>query len=55
MALEELAVPYLELLFKYIKENTKIAIDDRFFNGTFHRWSGDAIEMNRGELLVYAA
>ena len=46
---------YLKLLFKYIKENTKIAIDDRFFNGTFHRWSGDAIEMNRGELLVYAA
>ncbi len=46
---------YLKLLFKYIKGNTKIKIDEKFFSGSFHRWSGDAIEMNRGELLVYAA
>ena len=46
---------YLKLFFKYINENTKIDIDDKIINGSFHRWSGDAIEMNRGELLVYSA
>ena len=46
---------YLKLLFNYIKDNTKIKIDEKFFSGSFHRWSGDAIEMNRGELLVFAA
>jgi len=46
---------YLKLLFKYLIENTKIKIEDKFFDGSFDRWSGDAIEMNRGELLVYSA
>jgi len=46
---------YLKLLFKYLKENTTIEIEDKYADGLFHRWSGDAIEMNRGELLVYSA
>jgi formylmethanofuran dehydrogenase subunit C len=46
---------YLKLFFKYVKENTKFKIEEKFINGSFHRWSGDAIEMNRGELLIYSA
>ena len=46
---------YLKIFFKYLKENTKINIEDKILHGSFHRWSGDAIEMNRGELLVYSA
>ena len=44
---------YLKLLFKYLKENTKIKIDKKYIDGNFHRWSGDSVELNRGELLVY--
>jgi len=46
---------YLKLFFRYIKNKTKIKIDEKFVDGKFHRWSGDAIEMNRGELLVFSA
>jgi len=46
---------YLKLLFKYLKDNTAIKIDDKYIDGAFHRWSGDAVEMNRGELLVFSA
>jgi hypothetical protein len=46
---------YLKLLFKYLKDNTAIEIDDKYVDGVFHRWSGDAVEMNRGELLVFSA
>lgn len=46
---------YLKLLLKYLKDNTQIKIDKEFTEGSFHRWSGDAIEMNRGELLVFSA
>ncbi len=49
----EYAPVYLKLLFKYLKNKTKIKVSDNYINGFFHRWSGDAVEMNRGELLVY--
>lgn len=28
-------------------------IDDRFINGRYDRWSGDSIELNRGEILLF--
>ena len=28
-------------------------IDDRYINGRYDRWSGDSIELNRGELLIF--
>ena len=33
---------------KDVYDVTPINID-----GNFHRWSGDSVELNRGELLVY--
>ena len=32
-----------------------MAIDDRYLEGRYHRWRGDAIELSRGELLLLAA
>ena len=46
---------YLKLFFKYVKENTDFKIEDKVLGASFHRWSGDAIEMNRGELLIYSS
>jgi formylmethanofuran dehydrogenase subunit C len=31
-----------------------MAIEDSLISGVYRRWSGDAIEMNRGEILLYA-
>jgi formylmethanofuran dehydrogenase subunit C len=31
-----------------------MAIEDALVSGTYQRWSGDSIEMNRGEILLYA-
>jgi formylmethanofuran dehydrogenase subunit C len=28
-------------------------VDDRYITGRYQRWSGDAIELNRGEILLY--
>jgi formylmethanofuran dehydrogenase subunit C len=29
-----------------------LPIDDRQINGTYRRWSGDSVELNRGEILL---
>jgi len=31
-----------------------LAIEDSCISGSYQRWSGDALEMNRGEILLYA-
>jgi formylmethanofuran dehydrogenase subunit C len=32
-----------------------MAIDDRWLTGSYRRWSGDAVELNRGECLLLAS
>jgi hypothetical protein len=32
-----------------------LEVDDAFLDGPFQRWSGDDIELNRGEILLHAA
>ena len=32
---------------------TGLPIDDAQIDGAYHRWSGDSVELNRGEILVY--
>ena len=39
--------------YKYLK-SIGIAINDSFLNGPFERWCGDSVELNRGEILLYA-
>jgi formylmethanofuran dehydrogenase subunit C len=44
---------YLKHYFKYLK-SIGLNISDSLFNETFERWCGDSIELNRGEILIYA-
>jgi formylmethanofuran dehydrogenase subunit C len=44
---------YVRLYFAYIKE-LGLHIDNAQLNGNYQRWIGDAIELNRGEILMYA-
>ncbi len=44
---------YLRLYLAYIKE-LGLDIDDAQLAGNYERWVGDAIELNRGEILLYA-
>jgi len=44
---------YLRLYLTYIKE-LGLDIDDAQLAGNYERWAGDAIELNRGEILLYA-
>lgn len=30
------------------------SVDDEHINGNYQRWSGDSIELNKGEILIYA-
>jgi len=32
-----------------------LSIEDSYLSGKYQRWSGDGIELNRGEILLYAA
>ncbi|MGB1800744.1 MAG: formylmethanofuran dehydrogenase subunit C [Gammaproteobacteria bacterium] len=45
---------FLKHYFKYLK-SLGLPIDDELINGTFVRWCGDSVELNRGELLLYAS
>lgn len=44
---------FLRYYFKYLK-GIGISIDDSFLSGPFERWCGDSVELNRGEILLYA-
>ena len=33
--------------------NQQMDVDDRYINGRYQRWSGDSIELNRGEILLF--
>ncbi len=44
---------YVRLYLAYIKE-LGLTIDDTQLVGNYERWIGDAIELNRGEILLYA-
>ncbi len=43
---------YLRIYMQYLKESG-LAIDEAHISGNYERWSGDAIELNRGEILLY--
>tara|TARA_B100000686_G_C16762230_1_gene959429 strand:+ start:492 stop:1298 length:807 start_codon:yes stop_codon:yes gene_type:complete len=45
---------FLKLIFESISKASGIKIDEKYFEGKYDRWSGDSVEMNRGELLVFA-
>lgn len=43
---------FLPMLFTYLgKQGFKI--EDKYVNGKYERWSGDSVELNKGEILVY--
>lgn len=44
---------FLKHYFSYLKK-IGFAINDSLINGTFERWCGDSVELNRGEILLYA-
>jgi formylmethanofuran dehydrogenase subunit C len=44
---------FLRSYFLYLRR-LGMAIEDSLISGVYQRWSGDAIEMNRGEILLYA-
>ena len=44
---------FLKHYFKYLK-SLGLPISDALLNGAFERWCGDSVELNRGEILIYA-
>ena len=44
---------FLKHYFKYLK-SLGLPISDALFDGPFERWCGDSVELNRGEILLYA-
>lgn len=44
---------FLKHYLKYLK-SLDLSISDSLLNGTFERWCGDSVELNRGEILLYA-
>lgn len=44
---------FIRHYYKYLKD-LGININESFLNGPFERWCGDSIELNRGEILLYA-
>lgn len=43
---------YIRLYLNYIRA-MELPVDEACINGNYDRWSGDAVEMNRGEILIY--
>jgi formylmethanofuran dehydrogenase subunit C len=44
---------FIRYYYKYLK-SIGFSIEDSFLNGPFERWCGDSVELNRGEILLYA-
>ena len=44
---------FLKHYFKYLK-SLDLPISEDLINGSFERWCGDSVELNRGEILLYA-
>ncbi len=44
---------FLRHYFQYLKKSG-LNIDDALIGGKFERWCGDSVELNRGEILLYA-
>jgi formylmethanofuran dehydrogenase subunit C len=44
---------FLRVYLRYLR-GLGLPIEDSFIFGAYQRWSGDGIEMNRGEVLLYA-
>jgi formylmethanofuran dehydrogenase subunit C len=44
---------FLKNYFYYLRK-LGLSIEDSHLSGEFERWSGDGLEMNRGEILLYA-
>ena len=52
----ELACTYHPVFLRFYLmhlRNSGFSIDDRYINGRYDRWSGDSIELNRGEVLIF--
>ena len=45
--------PILRTILLYLRKQG-FAIGDSYLNGPYQRWSGDSIELNKGEILLYA-
>ncbi|MDW3096355.1 MAG: formylmethanofuran dehydrogenase subunit C [Gammaproteobacteria bacterium] len=43
---------FLRFYLKHLRDQG-FDIDDRYINGRYDRWSGDSIELNRGEVLLF--
>jgi formylmethanofuran dehydrogenase subunit C len=43
---------YLRILLQHIKR-LGLPVDNEQMQGQYHRWSGDGVELNRGEILIY--
>ncbi len=43
---------FTRILLQHIKEQG-LPVDDDQIGGPYHRWCGDAVELNRGEILIY--
>lgn len=45
---------FMTMLLQYVK-HLGMALTDNQLQGEYHRWCGDSVELNRGEILVYKA
>ncbi len=43
---------YLRILLQHIKR-LGLPVTDEYIQGQYHRWCGDGVELNRGEILIY--
>lgn len=44
--------PFTRMILQYIKD-LGLSINDDQIVGQYQRWCGDAVELNRGEILIY--
>jgi len=44
--------PFMRMLLRYARE-LGLPVTDSHLNGRYHRWCGDSVEQNRGEILIF--